>query len=74
MLAIKRAALALTRKLHWELVRAGGPEIQWVSIDLIVERPMDADALAYAVEHDWIAVASGRDRVMLTENGRRQIK
>ena len=48
-----------------------GRRIQWVSIDEIVERHKDVDALAYPVEHGWIAVGPGRQSVTLTNAGRR---
>ena len=62
----RAAALAMVDKLHWEWVRAGQRRIQWVSIEVIVERHEDDDALAYTVEHGWIAVASDRRTVTLT--------
>jgi len=61
----------MVHKLHWERVRAGRPLNQWVSSDVIVERPEDVDALAYAVEHGWIAVTPGRQSVTLTDAGSR---
>jgi hypothetical protein len=67
----RAAALAMVHKLHWERVRAGRRRIQWVSIDAIVERHEDVDALAYAVEHGWIAVEPGRQSVTLTDAGSR---
>ena len=67
----RAAALAMVHKLHWERVRAGRPLNQWVSSDVIVERPEDVDALAYAVEHGWIAVTPGRQSVTLTDAGSR---
>ena len=36
----------MVHKLHWERVRAGQRGIQWVSSDVIVERPEDVDELA----------------------------
>ena len=57
----RAAALAMVHKLHWERVRAGQRRIQWVSSDVIDERPEDVDELTCPVEHGWIAVASERD-------------
>jgi hypothetical protein len=59
----------MVHKLHWE--RPAGRRIQWVSIDAIVERHEDVDALASAVEHGWIAVGPGRQSVTLTNADRR---
>ena len=57
----RAAALAMVHKLHWERLRAGQRRIQWVSSDVIVERPEDVEELTYAVEHGRIAVAPERD-------------
>jgi hypothetical protein len=62
-------ALAMVHQLRWERVRAGQRQIQWISIDVIVARREDVDALAYAVEHGWIAVAPDRQTVTLTAAG-----
>ena len=67
------AALAMVHKLHWERVRAGQRGIQWVSSDVIVERPEDVDELTYAAEHGWIAVAPGRQCGTLTDAGSRLV-
>ena len=61
----------MVHKLHWERVRAGRRQVQWVSVDLIIEQPEDADALDYAVEHGWIALAPDRQSVTLTDAGSR---
>jgi hypothetical protein len=66
-------ALEMVRKLHRdsEAVWRGGSLMMWCPIEIIVRRPTDVDALAFAVVQGWIEMSPGTQNVRVTDEGRR---
>ena len=71
MAPLRGRALAMVRKLHRdsEAVRRGRSLVMWCPIEILVRRPTDVDALAFAVVRGWIEMSPGARNVRVTDEG-----
>lgn len=66
--SINERALAMVRKIRRDTEAVSAT---WCPVGIIVQRPSDADVLAFAVARGWLELSPNDQRVRVTDEGSR---